>query len=783
MRFITKLSLKFTFLFSLTCFLLTTTYAQQSTGNIKGKVTTNDNKPASSVTIALKGTNKNAIASEDGSFIINRIEAGTYQLEISLIGYETLTRSVMVENNKASIVSLQLQLSNRQLQEVVVQSGTNKFAKKETEYVARLPLTNLENPQSYSVVTKEIMQEQLVTTTEGALKNAAGISNAAPGPGGGGTSVGFAARGFRTGSTNTRNGLTAGNVTLLDPVNMERIEAIKGPSATLFGSQAVSYGGLVNIVTKQPFETFKGEIGYTAGSFSFNRITADINTPLNEDKTALFRINAAAEIQDGFQDYGRQSTLDIAPSFKYNVSDRLTLRLDAEVFTTNRPVILYAPWSGAGASNFSELGLDIKQSFTSEGLKSRQTTTNIFARADYKLSNNWTSQTNFSYTLGNNHTAYLFLNIEQYADGSRYVAREDYDVTGSLSSTDFQQNFIGDFKLGNFRNRLLIGFDYLRYGYASTRLDAYFDTVDIHYTTLPPINIYNVNQILADAPTRRFAGYDQTYSAYVSDVFNITERLLAMASVRVDRYVDPAEDGGLKQTAFSPKFGLVYQVVKNQVSLFGNYMNGFQNSYGQDSKGSKFKPQHANQIEGGIKLDVFNHKFSATISYYNIKVKDVLRTDPTDPTFSIQDGDQVSKGIDVDVIANPLPGLNIVAGYAYNDNHYIKADDYLIGKRNTGTPWHTGNIWISYKAVRGALHGLGLGVGANFSGATYAMNDDNSFTLDGYKTFDATAFYDFDKWRLGVKLNNIGNLHYWVADYYPVPQTPRQFLANVTFRF
>lgn len=754
----------------------------QSSGSINGTITTSDSKPAAAVTVHLKGTSKSTLSDDNGRFRFRNISPSTYIVEVSLIGYAAVNQSVTVSSNSEATVDIQLQVNANTLQAVVVSGGINKFSKKESEYVARLPLSYLENPQSYSVVTKEIMQEQLVTTTEGALKNAAGISNAAPGPGGGGTSVGFAVRGFRTGSTNTRNGLTAGNVTLLDPVNMEKIEAIKGPSGTLFGSQAVSYGGLINIVTKQPFETFKGEVGYTAGSFGFNRITADINTPLNEDRTALFRINLAGEMQNGFQDYGQSKTIDIAPSFLYKANDRLTFRLDAEIFSTRRPIILYAPWGGAGASNFKELGIDITQSFASEGLDSRQNTTNLFARADYKISNHWTSQTNFSYTLGNNQTKYLFLNIEQYPNGSRYVSREDYDVNGTLSSTDFQQNFIGDFKLGKFRNRLLVGFDYLRYTYASTRIDAYFDTVDIHYTSPPAINIYKVNEILAASPAMRYAGHDQTYSAYISDVFNITDQLLAMASVRVDRYDEPGE-GGLKQTALSPKFGLVYEVVKDRISLFGNYMNGFQNTYGEDSKGNSFKPQHANQLEGGIKLDVFNHKLSATISYYNIKVKDVLRTDPNDPTFSIQDGDQRSQGIDIDIISNPLPGLNIIAGYAYNDNRYIKADEYLMGKRNTGTPWNTGNIWASYKVLRGTLHGLGIGAGANFSSSTYAMNEDNSFVLDGYQTFDATAFYDLSKWRLSIKMNNIGNLKYWVADYYPVPQAPRQFMANVTFRF
>lgn len=72
---------------------------------------------------------------------------------------------------------------------------------------------------------------------------------------------------------------------------MERIEVIKGPFGTLFGSTSSSFGGVVNLVTKKPFETTATEdVSYTTGSFGLNRLTTDINTPLNKDKTALFRL-------------------------------------------------------------------------------------------------------------------------------------------------------------------------------------------------------------------------------------------------------------------------------------------------------------------------------------------------------------------------------------------------------------------------------------------------------------------------------------------------------------
>src|SRR6266576_7108969 len=98
-----------------------------------------------------------------------------------------------------------------------------------------------------------------------------------------------------------------------------------------------------------------------------------------------------------------------------------------------------------------------------------------------------------------------------------------------------------------------------------------------------------------------------------------------MLSLRADRFTDkgtfyPTYDstsGAYTQNALSPKLGVVYEVVKNRVSLFGNYMNGFSNTGGTDFNGVSFKPQQANQWEAGFKVDLFNHCMSSTVSYYN----------------------------------------------------------------------------------------------------------------------------------------------------------------------
>jgi iron complex outermembrane receptor protein len=202
----------------------------------------------------------------------------------------------------------------------------------------------------------------MIFSVDDAVKNAPGLQKMweATGRGGDGGAY-YNSRGFIL-QSQLRNGV-AGNVTSrIDAANVERIEVIKGPSATLFGSTLTSYGGLINRVTKKPYEAFGGEISYATGSYSFNRISADINAPLNEDKTLLFRLNTAYNYEGSFQDNGYSKGFVIAPSVGYKVNDRLSFNFDAELFsgesTGNPFIFFYYPASDLGADNAKDLGID-----------------------------------------------------------------------------------------------------------------------------------------------------------------------------------------------------------------------------------------------------------------------------------------------------------------------------------------------------------------------------------------------------------------------------------------
>ncbi|WDF54861.1 TonB-dependent receptor [Mucilaginibacter sp. KACC 22063] len=785
----------FTFFLTLT-FFTSNAFADDDAkgGTIKGTVKTSDGKPAEFVNITIKETNQGAAAGQNGHYTIRNIAPGTYTVTASFVGLQTQTRQVTISQKETITLDFVLTEDRKQLQEVYVQGAkTNKFLKKETEDVARLPLKNLENPQVYSVVTSELMKEQVVVNYADAYKNI-------PGTGvplvynNGRTSM--LSRGFTTGNF-IRNSVAGYNFNAIDPADIEKIEAIKGPTGTLFNSSLASFGGLFNRVTKQPFDKARTEISYSTGSFDLNRLTADVNVPLKSDKSVLFRVNAALHNEHSFQDAGFNRGFFVAPSLTYIVNDRLSVDIDAEIGNSNATsAYRLAPDTKGKIHNVKDLGLDYKRSFMNNSIDYLSRQFDLYALVNYKISDHWKSQTVFNKTYSTTKgMVTAFTLVDSTKKIKQQATKEDYPYY----IANVQQNFIGDFKIGQFRNRIVTGVEY--YNQKSNNTNVTVTMPAISY--LDPGAAYNnftadkINALVqAAAPkTGDYVQNNQSsYAAYVSDVFNITERLNAMASIRIDRFVNkgaytPADGkttGNFSQTAWSPKLGLVYQVVRNQVSLFGNYMNGFNNVTATSFDNTPFKPQYANQWEGGVKVDIWDHKISSTISYYDISVTNTTMDDPAHPGFSTQAGTQLSKGLEAELIANPFTGFNIVAGFAYNDSKITKAApgaNSILGLRPAAAgPERLANLWMSYRIPSGKVQGLGAGIGGNYGSQSYQTNTASfKFVIPSYTTVDATVFYDKPKYRIGIKVDNLTNEKYW--SFRLAPQNPTRGTLNLTVRF
>ena len=745
-------------------------------GTLSGTVRTADGQPASYVTVIVKGL-KSTLTKENGTFNLKNIPIGTYKVGVSFVGYASEGKTALIQSGNNTLLDFVISSSSEELEEVIVNSARkNKFAAKESEYIARMPLKNLENPQVYSMVSAELMKEQLILTPGDAVRNVTGaVPVILPS---GGFAVSF--RGFTVGA-NARNGMeTTTERSGLDVANVERIEVLKGPSGTLFGASVSSFGGVVNIVTKKPFEMAKSEISYTNGSFGLNRLTADVNAPLNSDKTVLFRINAAINKEKSFLNYGFNNTTLVAPSLTYIANDRLTFNFDAEMLNFNNTQPLnHIITTAANFKSAADIPLDYRTTLYHDNADAKGYSNKFFAVADYKLSGTWKSKTLFSFTGENIDHSYQ----RPIQWTSPTVVRRIFSVYGPLYNnyTNIQENITGEFATGTIKHKVLIGANY-RY-YSSKFLNSNIGVVDQVDVTgkFEPVTREAIDKLktMEVFPTAD----QQAASAYISDVVNFTRAFSALLSLRIDHFNRKTlseTEPKYSQTSLAPKLGLVYQLIDDKVSLFTNYMSGFQNQQPTtqtDGTVLVFDPVFAKQFEGGIKAELFDKKLSTTLSYYDIKIDNAIRALET---TSIQDGKQRSKGADIEVIANPFEGLNISLGYAYNNNRILKTADALLdGNKAENAPENVANFLVSY-IFQNQLKGLGLGLGGNYVDKTYRLAN-NLIYSPQYTIYNSTVFYNQEKWRIGAKFNNMTNKKYWDSQWNA--QKPSNFAIDLTVRF
>lgn len=765
----------------------------QKTGSVTGKITTSDNTPAEFINVILLEIQKGVITDKNGIYELNYVAPGEYTIQFSLIGLETKEQKITVkENQKVTLNDVVLNEDSATLDEVVINAQRlNQFAQKKTPFVTRLPLKNINTPQSYTVVTNDLITEQINTDLPSSLKSITGGGYIEANTG----AVSIYARGFRTDSR-VKNGLLQYNRarTVIDNQNIERIEVIKGPSAVTFGSGF--YGGLVNLVTKKPLDYDKLDVSYNVGSFGLHRATVDFNKDLGKEYG--LRVNAAYHTEDGFQDKGSEirKHFFVAPTFSFKPSEKFDINLSAEFLSGKRNLnFARAIGRNVTAQTWDALQWDYNNSYTSKDVASTTGYSLFQAEANYKFLPNWTSKTSMSFQLFNANGPYIRLVALSDTQYARQFLGFDPETGGS---TNIRQDFVGNYEFSNIKNKTLVGASYYSGFWDYTQVRAqrgFFGIIDRFDLTTNP-TIQNItNTMLNSLPSNRVSieSGNNTLSGYISNATTINDMVTILAGIRYDDFTNNATvtnnnkgKDEYEQGKISYNVGLTVNPFDDKVAIFGNYMNGFNNKGpGTNQAGvvQNFDPEEAKQWETGLKLDLFDGKLKSTVSYYNINIDNaILRRVASGLSYLTQDGKIESKGLEVDVIANPFTGFNVVAGYTYNDAKNIKySNPNAEGKQLDLTPETVANIWASYKVTRGNLKGLGLGFGANHMSKIFsARNVLNTFWAKPYTTLDGTVFYQQKNYRIGVKLNNITNKEYYNA--YGMPQKPFNFVVGLTYK-
>ena len=635
-------------------------------------------------------------------------------------------------------------------------------------------------PLTLQVIPREVIEDRQIIRLTELADNVPGVE--AFSGYGGLPSNGYYIRGFSTGES-FRNGFRDFTfISPRDPANVERVEFLRGPASVLYGG-GFNLTGAVNTVTKRPLAEPRYEIDGTIGNYGFYRPSIDFTGPLAEDGSLLYRLNLAYTNADSFRDFNESESVSVAPVLTWNIGPRTTLTTEFEyhnydyVFDRGFPP--------------GEVFLDLPRDrflFEPDVNQAKFDSYYFSYSFEHEFSDRWKIRQGLGGLIvqGDTEAAVLANYSEPFLDEDGRTLQREAERTDELQENfSVQTEVIGEFNTGSINHNLLFGVEYARYKFAYDFFNASLGSIDIF------------DPEYGDEPGDYSPSFAEEYGTrnvgiYLQDLVYLTSNLIVLAGGRLDFndsfYRDALNDTTLSErsdTSFSPRLGLVYQPGE-YTSLYFNWANAFTpNVFGGSSRtGEAFEPERGEQFEIGIKQEFIDDRLSANLALYHITRQNVATTDPEDPDFEIQTGEQTSKGIELDVTGEILPGWNVIATYALTDAFVSEDNEIPEGDRLAGIPEHTASLWTTYEIQSGDLQGLGFGLGLVFVDEREAQLPNTGVTLPSYFRTDASLFYQRDNWRAALNIKNLFDVEYYnTQGFFITPQAPFTILANVSVEF
>ncbi|OBS14104.1 ferrichrome-iron receptor [Elizabethkingia miricola] len=688
-------------------------------------------------------------------------------------------------------------------------------------------LTVMETPQPIAIVTHEIIEQQQAKQLSDVLQNVNGIYVTSSR---GNSQDSFGGRGFSLGNDNIyKNGARINSGVFPEVSGLERVEVLKGANAMLYGNTAA--GGVINMVTKKPRFQTGGSFSLNGGSWNTYKPTFDVYGPIS--KSAAFRLNAAYENADSFRDRVSSEKIYFNPSLLFNIGKKSQLIVEGDYLINN-----FTPDFGIGAitnkdGSYSMNNLLPRNAFLGANWQYqdiRQTSTNI--TFNHQISNNWSLNVITSYQ---NYTKDYFSTERvqwEYDKNNRLNWKRPLNKTyNEQNYTSFQANVNGEFNTGKINHKVLIGADsdYSAadsYTYFNPSNNKTYGTGYIYGTDggngtlyLDDASTWNSGSIPASATQDRNRIRTRRVGVYVQDFISLTKEFKVLAGLRWS-YIQNmptintnfrtntkklVDNSSTSDQALSPKVGLVYMPNDN-LSLFATYTNSFSANTGYDINRSTLKPTTIDQYEVGVKKNLWNNAIAVNLSAYQILYKNYYQTAEltaggqpnSDPNMKEFAGKMRSRGVELDITGNPSKNFSLIGGISYNNSVYLDTPDtfgYVENQRIVRTPATTANLSAFYtlpKYIKGLKVGASLYyIGDRLAGwnDTKATNNTRNgvsriFTLKDYTTFALSLGYDWKKFSIQAKVNNLfDTVNYNVHENYSVnPIAPRNYYFTLTYR-
>ncbi len=746
--------------------LLFVSVKAQTIANLSGTITDDKSQGIPGATVYLLNTNYSTIADKQGKFQLNNLVPGTYTLHISAVGYAAKNQSIVLSGTLRP-VTIQLKDASNQLDEVTV------TAQKYEEDAQKVPF-------SISTLSAKQIKDYRIWDLKDLTAIAPNLNSAGPGDSRSVTGIrGIVTTSYDPAVATYVDGVNQYGLDTYIPqlLDVERVEILRGPQGTLYGRNAT--GGVINIITKQPGNTLSGFAGVDFGNYGQKRVTLGIKTPLIKDKLYLGAAGVFSAFDGFYTNTFNNTHFDKQHFFlgdyylKFLATSNLAFTLNVKNYNNrNNGAFTLAGSPDDALANPYQVNQNattkmIDNTFhTSLAINYSGRDFNFTSQSSYQVNNRY-----YTTPIDGDFSPIDAVSVVNNYGGDWNKVRtgiQEFRFTSPASSTSKLKWTAGAY-----------GF----YHYAPNKQGTYFGA-DAAAVGSPITNFTSINTNIS----RNFgvAVYGQvTY--VVSPQFDITAGIRydhehKKESVRgqfqpdgadaIETRSDTSSTANFK--AFSPKLNIAYHLTENN-NLYATYSRGFRaggiTELGSDPSSPPlytFKPEYSNNFEIGSKNSFLNNRLRANVALFYTRV-----TDAQVPTLILPDaititknaGKLNSKGVEVELSATPVKGLEIDNNFGYVHARYTDlvvgsngAAVDLKGNKQIYTPKFTNMFALQYGYSLGGSQKARLVARGEwrYLGDQY-FDLANQIEQKGYSKFNARVGVDTKNFSLFLWERNIGN--------------------------
>ena len=544
-----------------------------------------------------------------------------------------------------------------------------------------------------------------------------------------------------------------------DLYNVDRVEALKGSNAMIFGRGGG--GGVLNRVGKEAQWTPSRTLTMAGGSFDHRRAALDVGQGLSGRLAA--RLNGMYERSGGFRDNTDLRRFGINPTVALAAGARTAVRAGYEYFGDDRTVDRGVPsfrglpsggdvrtYFGNPDSSYSDLrvhaGTLTVDHDAGSGIAVRNRTR--YARYDKFYQNVFPGAVNAAGTQ---------VSLAGYSNGT--------DRTNLFNQTDVTYAT----RTGAVSHTLLAGTEFGRQSTDNVRSTGYFGGGAATSVSVPFASPTNTSPVTF-RPSATDADNEATNTVaavYVQDQVELTRQLQAVLGVRFERFDlrfhNRRNADRLRRAdgMLSPRAGLVYKPVA-QASLYGTYSVSFLPSSGDQFSSltvttQTLQPERFVNREVGAKWDL-RPDLALTTALFRLDRSNSAAPDPTDATRTVQTGATRTTGYEIGLTGQVSDFWQVAGGYGGQRAEIVRTTSAAkAGATVALVPRQTLSLWNRVRLPAG----LGAGLGVVQQAKMFAAID-NTVTLPGFTRVDGALYFGLGPLvRAQLNVENLFDARYY----------------------